>query len=419
MLRQVFVIKGDDIIYQRIFGNALNRNEVEDLRFKIKSDTMKKSGETVGFFDYYKYRLSYIFERDLDLFFIFISGLTDEPEDLKIELKELRNELLNLFGEVLTNTIDTSLLELLNPIVDKIFINLRPKISLIGFSGVGKTTISKLIREEEIPTVHRPTITGKRSIIKIGKLQFVLWDFAGQEQFSFLWNSFIKGSDAVLLITDSTLENAEKSKFFIELINEEAPYANSAIIANKQDLPGALKPEEIEKILGLKAYSMVAIDPENREKMIRIISDTLELSTDVPTLLKPIFDRDLLILDAQRAYKRGDYANALSYFEKIADICLEIGDDSLGKEYYEEAQNLRKKLSEKSLPPTQVSEIPEEPCAPEVLKKTEPIPVSHEKLKTSTTLNPIDTIEIQECLQIPVEKKKTKGRLFRRRKKAR
>ena len=122
MLRQVFVIKGDDIIYQRIFGNALNRNEVEDLRFKIKSDTMKKSGETVGFFDYYKYRLSYIFERDLDLFFIFISGLTDEPEDLKIELKELRNELLNLFGEVLTNTIDTSLLELLNPIVDKIFI---------------------------------------------------------------------------------------------------------------------------------------------------------------------------------------------------------------------------------------------------------------------------------------------------------
>ena len=41
MLRQVFVIKGDDIIYQRIFGNALNKYEVEDLRFKIKSDAMK------------------------------------------------------------------------------------------------------------------------------------------------------------------------------------------------------------------------------------------------------------------------------------------------------------------------------------------------------------------------------------------
>jgi len=438
MLQKVLITKDDNIIYHREFGRAMGEEELKLLLMKLKKEANLDLTKNFGNYISFQNRLSYIFERDFNLFFIFISGLADEPEDIEIELQELRNDFLNIFGEVLTNTIDPSLLELLNPIVDKIFINLRPKISLIGFSGVGKTTISRLIREEEIPTVHVPTITGKRSVIKIGKLQFILWDFAGQEQFSFLWNNFIQGSDAALLITDSTLENVEKSKFFIELIHEEAPYANSALIANKQDLPGALKPEELEKILGLKAYSMVAIDPKNREKMIRIISEILEISTVVSPLLRPIFERDLLILDAQNAYKRGNYDNALCYFEQIANICLELGDDSLGKEYYEKAQNLRIKLSEHSFPPTQISDIPEVPkmpeitepnlpltqvsdipevsFAPDVLKKTEQITVSHEKLKTSTTLDSIGAIEIPESLQIPVEKKKTKRRLFHRRK---
>ncbi len=418
MLQKVLITKDDEIIYCREFGRAMGEEELKLLLMKLKKEANLDLTKNYGNYISFQNRLSYIFERDLDLFFIFISGLSDEPEDIEIELKELRNDFLSIFGEVLTNTIETSLLELLNPIIDKIFINLRPKISLIGFSGVGKTTISKLIREEEIPTVHRPTITGKRSIIKIGKLQFILWDFAGQEQFSYLWNKFIEGSDAALLISDSTLENAEKSKFFIELIHEEAPYANSAIIANKQDLPGALKPEELEKILGLKAYDMVAIDPKNREKMIRIISEILEISIDDSPLLSPIYERDLLIIDAQNAYERGNYDNALSYFEKIANICLEIGDDSLSKEYYEKAQNLRIELSGNSFPPTQVSEISEVPFAPEILKKNEPLPVSHEKLKTSTTFDSIDTIETPQGLQIPIEKKKTKRRLFRRGKKA-
>ena len=115
------------------------------------------------------------------------------------------------------------LFAIFDPTVEVIHKNLRPKMSLVGFSGVGKTTITRLIMAEEIPMEHIPTITGDIATIKIGKLHFHLWDFAGQEQFSFLWQNFIKGSDAVLLITDSTLENCEKSKYFVELIKKEAP----------------------------------------------------------------------------------------------------------------------------------------------------------------------------------------------------
>ncbi|MFX0189071.1 MAG: ADP-ribosylation factor-like protein, partial [Candidatus Hodarchaeota archaeon] len=371
MLQQVLIIKDDKIIYQRNFSKAISKEEFQILFMKLKKETSSDFSMNSGNYVSFDNRLTYIFERDLGIFFIFLSGLVDEVKDLEEELDKLKDEFKDLFGEVLEKTFDSSLLEVLNPIVDSIHSNLRPKISLVGFSGVGKTTTTKLIKEEEIPIEHVPTITGARAIIKIGKLQFVLWDFAGQEQFSFLWNNFVKGSDACLIITDSTLENVEKSKFFIELIKEEAPYANSAVIANKQDLSGALKTEEVERIMGLKTYAMVAIDPKNRAKMIRIISDVLEISTDVSPLLKPIYDRDLLILDAQRALERGEYANALSFFEKLSDLCLEIGDDSLGKQFYEKAENLRKKLSEEPPLPAQAPEIMEQPELSEI---TEPEP---------------------------------------------
>ncbi|GAI86480.1 unnamed protein product, partial [marine sediment metagenome] len=186
-------------------------------------------------------------EKDSELMFLFVTGLTDNFENIKKELIKCKKEFLNLFEDLLEYKIDEKTFEIFDPTIDAIHRNLRPKISLIGFSGVGKTTITRLIKAEEIPMQHIPTITGDIATIKIGKLHFHLWDFAGQEQFSYLWNNFIKGSDAVLLITDSTLENIEKSKFFLELIKEQAPQAHTSAIGNKQDLDDAMKPEQIEK----------------------------------------------------------------------------------------------------------------------------------------------------------------------------
>ena len=142
---------------------------------------------------------------------------------------------------------------------------------------------------------HIPTITGEVATIKIGKLHFYLWDFAGQDQFDFLWEKFIRGSDAVLLMTDSTLENLEKSRFFFDLVNRVVPNARLAVIANKQDRSIAMKIEDIERLMGQKTYAFIAIDPNNRPKMIRIRADLLDMDTEVSPLLKPIFDRDVLM----------------------------------------------------------------------------------------------------------------------------
>ena len=363
-------------------------------------EAFAKRGKKVEYHDYYKYRISYITEKDSELMFLFVTGLTDNFENIKKELIKCKKEFLNLFEDVLEHKIDEKTFEIFDPTVDAIHRNLRPKISLIGFSGVGKTTITRLIKAEEIPMQHIPTITGDIATIKIGKLHFHLWDFAGQEQFSYLWNNFVKGSDAVLLITDSTLENVEKSKFFLELIKEQAAQAHTSVIGNKQDLDNAMKPEQIEKILGLKTYSMIANDSNNRDKMITIIADVLEMSAEVSPLLKPLLERDTYMEGAAKALENAEFSKAATFFDKISDLCIELGDDSLGKEFYEKSQKIKSMLQKLSAPQ------PVPPEEPKIVESSAPTveptkPVEESKVKKPTIPEPPKPEE-QEKPKVPI-----------------
>ena len=381
---------------------------------EILEDAFSKGGDKVEFHDYFKFKISYITEKDIDLIFLFVTGLTDNFDNIKKELIKCKKEFLNLFEDILQHRFDAKTFEVFDPTIDAIHRNLRPKISLVGFSGVGKTTITKLIKAEEIPMQHIPTITGDIATIKIGKLHFHLWDFAGQEQFSYLWNNFIKGSDAVLLVTDSSLENVEKSKFFLELIKEQAPHSHTAVIANKQDLKDSIKPPQIEKVLGLKTYSMIAKDDGNRDKMIQIIADVLDMSAEVSPLLKPLLQRDKLIEDATNALESTDFEKSAFLFEKISDLCLELGDDSLGKEFFEKAQKIKAMLSKVGAPqPTPAmpleTDTPRKTAAPKKAELTEaPVIEPSEQITTPEPplMPPVKKVEITKSQFIqPPEKK--------------
>ena len=343
MLRQVYILKGGNIIYERDFGKALTFENFQSIFHEVETEVSRGLLDDFGNTHFFKHRIIYTVDSELDLIFIFIIGFNDDIETVKRELKKLKTEFLVSFGDILDN-LDLSLLEIFDPLIVSIHKKIKTKISLVGFSGVGKTTITRLISAEEIPATHIPTITGKISTIKIGNLVFHLWDFAGQEQFSYLWSDFIFGSDAVLLITDSSLENIEKSRYFVELIKEQTPNAYSATIANKQDRESALSVEKIEQILGIKAFPMIAIEPNNRNKMIQIVAGILDMNTEVSPLLKPIFERDKLIQLANKSLENGDIAECVEYYYKIADLCLGLGDDALYKEYCEKADKFRRFL---------------------------------------------------------------------------
>jgi small GTP-binding protein len=388
----VFIYKGEELLYYRHFGKALKHEALDYLISEIMEDEASRGEDRVEFHDYYKFRVSYITQKTVGIIVLFVTGLTDKFDNIKKELVKCRKEFVNLFEEILQHRFDAKTFEVFDPIVDTIHKNLRPKISLVGFSGVGKTTITKLIRAEEIPVQHIPTITGDIATVRIGKLHFHLWDFAGQEQFSYLWNNFIKGSDAALLITDSTLENVEKSKFFLELIKEQSPHAHTAVIGNKQDLNGAISPTEIERILGLKSYSMIAKDPENRDKMIQIIADILEMSAEVSPLLKPLLERDKLIEEATGALKSADFEKAAFLFDKISYLCVELGDDSLGKEFFEKSQKIKTMLEQVGVPqPTPAFQIESDRAEQTKVRESSAPPIEVVKPEMKT---PIESSQI-------------------------
>ncbi|MFX1499125.1 MAG: hypothetical protein ACFFBH_16535, partial [Promethearchaeota archaeon] len=152
MLRQIYIFKEGNILYEKNFGKALTPEKLQDIYHEITKEAFRGMGTDFGSYFFFKYKIVYSSESDSKLLFMFIAGVNDSDQQLKSDLKKFQKEFLETFGENIEN-IDFSLLQVLDPVIDSIYRDIKTKISLIGFSGVGKTTITKLIRSEEIPDV--------------------------------------------------------------------------------------------------------------------------------------------------------------------------------------------------------------------------------------------------------------------------
>lgn len=201
-----------------------------------------------------------------------------EPEKIEeakeTEKKEEKNELET--GENIFKRFEQVANEILFPFF---------KMVILGQGGVGKTSLLRLIMGEEPDSAYIPTIgvDVKEFDFEPNNTRLVFWDFSGQPRYRKLWQPFLEGADVAILVTDSKAENLPETKGMLQMIKAEKPDIIIVLIANKQDLPGALPPAEIERQMGVKAHGFVATDPKNREKILQIlkeaISDLVELKS--------------------------------------------------------------------------------------------------------------------------------------------
>nr|MDO8089770.1 ADP-ribosylation factor-like protein [Candidatus Sigynarchaeota archaeon] len=149
------------------------------------------------------------------------------------------------------------------------------KVAFIGLPSVGKTSIITLLSENRTVTNYDPTIGVNFGFVTLGECEVSLFDIAGQDRFRFLWNGFMRGAKVIFVVTDSTPKNVLNTR---KIIEEFCNKPNSIVlaIANKQDLPGAMKPSQVEDLLNVKTYGMVAINPRKRTKMYHILREALE-----------------------------------------------------------------------------------------------------------------------------------------------
>lgn len=213
------------------------------------------------------------------LIIVVAADIEDEDEDI---IKKL-NQIINLFHERYGKDIETkwngerSIFQDFIEEIDKIVLG-PIKVSIIGYGGVGKTTLMKLIVGEKVNLEYIPTITA--DIANFDDLDdlrsVVFWDFAGQLQFKSLWRSLLQGTRIALLVTDSTFENVKQSKKIIsDLVAKYYKNAVIICIANKQDLDNRLTAQFVQKILGYPTYGMISIDKEYRAKILEILKEAI------------------------------------------------------------------------------------------------------------------------------------------------
>uniref|UniRef100_A0A914UL36 Uncharacterized protein n=1 Tax=Plectus sambesii TaxID=2011161 RepID=A0A914UL36_9BILA len=134
------------------------------------------------------------------------------------------------------------------------------QIVMLGLDNAGKSTSLYRLKLDRFvqpaPTVGFNCEKFKPSSGAAKGQTFTIWDVGGQEKLRPLWRSYIRQTDAIVFVVDSTdAERFEEAK--LELHNllrlaDIPAFVPVLLLANKQDLPTAVAQDEIEQVVGVK-----------------------------------------------------------------------------------------------------------------------------------------------------------------------
>ena len=285
MINEVYILFNDEnpLVHAVLRkDNVLDSNVIMDLLEIARKNNFKLQAVTIQ-------DKQIVFKKMGNFVAIIVA---DELDDKKI-LEHYAERILKLFSAKYGPDLehwngDVSTFSEFIKSVEKIVLSPKGavKIVFVGSPGVGKTTLIKLLSgEENLAGRYIPTlVTDVRKMTEVltidGEFDVFVWDIPGQAVFKELWKLYLKDADLIVLVTDSTKEDLPRVQRLMEEI--EKKYANVKdkatiiVIANKQDLPGALKPEEIENALGIKTYGSIAIDKSYRPKIMQVLANTVK-----------------------------------------------------------------------------------------------------------------------------------------------
>ncbi|CAD6203898.1 unnamed protein product [Miscanthus lutarioriparius] len=132
------------------------------------------------------------------------------------------------------------------------------RVLILGVDKAGKTTLleklkSMYLKGEGLPPDRVvPTVGLNIGRIEDAKAKLVFWDLGGQIGLRTIWEKYYEEAHAIMYVIDAaTASSFEDSKSALEKVirHEHLRGAPILIIANKQDLPGAIDDEELAKFL--------------------------------------------------------------------------------------------------------------------------------------------------------------------------
>lgn len=130
-------------------------------------------------------------------------------------------------------------------------------ILMLGLDSAGKSTLLYKLRYKDA-FITMPTIGFNVDMMEARKdFTLTFWDVGGQKKMREFWSNFLEDAGGLLYVVDSSdKRRLEESRREFELLlkNESIKNVPVVVLANKQDLPGALNAEEITRKLKMKKY---------------------------------------------------------------------------------------------------------------------------------------------------------------------
>lgn len=133
------------------------------------------------------------------------------------------------------------------------FGNKEYKIVMVGLDNAGKTTILYKLHLGEVVQATA-TVGSNVELVRFKNIQLEIWDLGGQQNLRPFWGTYFKGTDAVIMVVDSTDRarvGVTKSELFNLLESDELAQTPILVFANKQDLRDAMNVEELTQSLQL------------------------------------------------------------------------------------------------------------------------------------------------------------------------
>lgn len=171
------------------------------------------------------------------------------------------------------------------------------KLCLLGAFAVGKTSLLRRFVEGVFDERYLTTLGVKIDTRVVesdtATVKLVIWDIEGADQadpdsqlISSRMNTYLKGTDAVLLVADGTrLSTIETARRMHQWLSGEYPGMAAVLLLNKSDLAGQWQ-ADAQQLEGfgelLQVFTTSALSGENVERTFLYLAETLTKDNKPP-----------------------------------------------------------------------------------------------------------------------------------------
>lgn len=143
----------------------------------------------------------------------------------------------------------------LGPLWSRLMGNKEYRILMLGLDAAGKTTLLYKLKLGEVQKTI-PTIGFNVEQVEYCNISFTVWDVGGQDKLRSLWRHYYTGTQGLIFVVDSNdIQRVDlaKQELYRLLSADDLKDCILLVFANKQDLPNALKAQELAAKLDLQS----------------------------------------------------------------------------------------------------------------------------------------------------------------------